>query len=185
MQTLAADVGGLTKVCLVLSEIVIYYFREFLYYDYMIGFFNKVKVNKNDKVILTKNNINVNTLSMNKLLQINSPDNSLVPHISFGKEIAKYQNLSNENKPNLLKVKSAPPTKESNTNTNALSSVSEQSQKTIITSKKHKKKNKITLSVLLCPCLPNSRKRIVILSNDHSHISYVFDIIHYFQLNMI
>ena len=39
LHEVAADVGGIMKVCLVVGEILVYFFREALYKDYILSFF--------------------------------------------------------------------------------------------------------------------------------------------------
>ena len=39
LQTLAANIGGLMKLCLLLGEIMVYFFRDILYKDYLVSYF--------------------------------------------------------------------------------------------------------------------------------------------------
>lgn len=176
VQTVAADIGGIMKLCLFLGEVIVYYFREILYKDYLVSYF------VNYSQYETTGNTNENS-SANKLFHPNSKINSLW----INRE--KQQNtmvLSVKSKKSVKKRVVNPVNINSNCgNLPSNCSTPKNSSKSVRTfTFLHKNKQRIKCRSLLGYCLFYKKVRVAIssLMAKFHRISFCFDVITYLKM---
>lgn len=177
IQAIAADIGGIMKLCLVAGEIVVYFFREILYKDFIVSYFLSSsqidimgKGANSEQSYSTRpfsSNIKLNTLWMNReasnihILSINKPKNSpkqkyLIPPSNklSGSQLSSIMSNCSNSKTYSINQKVAPP------------------------------KRKIKFRYLIGPCLFDKKIKKVISSiiESYSRMSFCFDVVFYMKM---
>ena len=183
IQTIAADLSGIMKLCLILGRVIVYYFREFLYCDFIMSFYKEKlpekKLSKNNtKLIFPTPTKNLSINSLSSKLELNNPKTKNFSG-SFGLRRGERGEKGTKRASIILY--------HSSKNLTHLEPVMMTMNKKISFDKKLIKKGvyHFTLSDFLGPCLVNSRIRNKLISrlNNFSEISFMFDIINYLKIN--
>ena len=181
LQTIAADIGGIMKLCLVVGEVLVYFFREILYKDFLASFFFSTSqmdilgqgINgeqscstrpfysnrKLNTIWMNRENSNIHTVINNKSKNSPKPKFLLNPSNKMSEtyynSILSYRS-NQKNCPINQKVISIPP----------------------------KRKKKIKYRYLFCPCIFNKKIKNAISSiiEYYSRISFCFDVVYYMKM---
>ena len=104
LQVIAAEIGGIMKVCLFVGEITIYLFRNLLYKDYISSFYFEKRENKKIKVDSYENNPNYwiqTSLAKNTSLNTQKNIDSCLNSDCLGSEgVLKRRKITNQKKQN-------------------------------------------------------------------------------------
>ena len=178
LQTIAADLGGIMKVCLIVGKVLVYYFREFLYCDFIMSFY--MKEEEENKINKTKVS---NLFSSIKFANIN---NSNMIDSAKNRPLDTMKSKSNKNLYKVMKDSSMISIFSSKSN------LFKENKTTTIKWKQSFDRNLLpqrhlhfSFWDLLGPCLVNShiKKKLRFILSEFSSLSFLFDIINYLKIN--
>lgn len=181
IQTIAADLSGIMKLSIILGRIIVYYFREFLYCDFIMSFYSQ-KQSLEKK--LSKNNTQLIFPTPSKELSINSISSKLELSNPKSKNFSGVFGLrKGEKGTKRSSIIVYPSSKNLSYHDPGMITMN----KNMPFDKKLIKKGNIQFSLtdLLGPCLINSglRNKIKNRLNGFDEISFMFDIINYLKIN--
>lgn len=105
IQGVAAEIGGIMKVCLFSGEIIVYFFRRILYQDYITSFFYETKENKKFRSLISNNNNNIQHL-LGKTHRETNQNTILIPvpsHFNINSKPERNSDMNYSNYVNLDK----------------------------------------------------------------------------------
>ena len=170
LQAIAAELGGIMKFCLVCGEMIVYFFREVLYRDYILTFFfeepSKDKQLKEKSVL--SNHSNVCSVFMH------SP--------SQNKKLDAKENNNNTNNYLVSPCSSQIKMKNSNSKIDLTENIKSPLRATN-TKKMLAHRTTLNSCLLLGPCLFDSRirKNIKSINEKYHRIAFLFDVVHYLK----
>lgn len=187
VQTLCAYVGGIIKFILLVAEILVYWFREILYKDYILNFYSTNKCSyqnlknkyKSSTIILSQKNEKRNNslFSAEKVnsIMINKQNNNEQSFAMFVQENHVLHHSIQLNFPDINNKNGKSKKKNNSNNIN---------RKIILESKSYQNNKKSLIRDILGPCLCNKsiKKRITQIKNRYNNIAINFDIITYLKL---
>lgn len=179
LQTIAADIGGIMKLCMVVGEVIAYFFREILYKDFLASFFFSTSQNDNlgqgindqsgtirpfssnrklNTIWINRENTNFQSMINNK--SKGSPQHKLMLNLSSQMSGTYYNSIINHRSP-----------KASSINQKAISFP-------------QKKKKYIKYRYLFGPCIFNKKikKAISKILENYYRISFCFDVVYYMKM---
>ena len=170
LQAIAAELGGIMKFCLVCGEMIVYFFREVLYRDYILTFFfeepSKDKQLKEKSVLSNHSNV--------FSVLVHSP--------SQNKKLDAKENNNNTNNYLVSPCSSQIKMKNSNSKIDLTENIKSPLRATN-TKKMLAHRTTLNSCLLLGPCLFDSRirKNIKSINEKYHRIAFLFDVIHYLK----
>ena len=170
LQAIAAELGGIMKFCLVCGEMIVYFFREVLYRDYILTFFfeepSKDKQLKEKSVLSNHSNV--------CSVFVNSP--------SPNKKLDAKENNNNTNNYLVSPCSSQIKMKNSNSKIDLTENIKSPLRATN-TKKMLAHRTTLNSCLLLGPCLFDSRirKNIKSINEKYHRIAFLFDVVHYLK----